>query len=120
MMAAYAVARVFKRGIPTVLQNVAKVLSVLAVGTASGKYKLSGSMQGLENFRVKTAGQAQGNGTGLSAEGLPGMEFVLQVSTNLVNWINVSTQALATSSMELDVTNLMSLPQSFYRLRTTR
>jgi len=35
MMAAYAVARVFKRGIPTVLQNVAKVLSVLAVGTAS-------------------------------------------------------------------------------------
>jgi len=91
-----------------------------AVGTASGKYKLSGSMQGLENFRVKTAGQAQGNGTGLSAEGLPGMEFVLQVSTNLVNWINVSTQALATSSMELDVTNLMSLPQSFYRLRTTR
>src|SRR5205823_1586953 len=51
-----------------------------AVGTASGKYKLSGSMQGLENFKLQI-GQTSESGTGLSASGLSGMEVVLQFST---------------------------------------
>jgi hypothetical protein len=90
-----------------------------AVGTASGKYRLSGGMQGLDSFRIDFGGQPTGSSVPLRVQGIPGMEFLLQVSTNLANWSDVTTQTLSGSTLNLIDTNVANSPKRFYRLRTT-
>ena len=86
-----------------------------AAGTAAGRYKLTGKYLDLNSVRLQLLSNSADT-TAFSLEGLTNMTFVLQYSTNLVNWSNQSTNILTNSPMQFTIPAGTS-NVSFYRLR---
>lgn len=69
-----------------------------------------------QNFRFLSAGPSQNENIALRIEGLAGMNLVLQSSTNLTNWLNLSTNVLSSHALDLIITNQQNVAD-FFRLR---
>jgi len=87
-----------------------------AAGTASGKYRLAGYFNGLENLSLKTVGPPNPSGFPLQAQGVTGMKFALQHSTNLIDWVSVSTNTFLTPVIDLSDSTVQTDPFRFYRI----
>jgi hypothetical protein len=85
-------------------------------GTASGKYRLKGYVNGLESISLNPSSVPLENAFRIQAKGLVGMKAALQASTNLCDWISVSTNVFESTSLDLVDTNRVAFPKRFYRL----
>ncbi len=84
-------------------------------GTTSGNYRLTGYVNGLEGVRLEPR-ISVGQRFSLRAEGLAGMRFVLQSSTDLNNWSDVATNLLSASTTDMQISNPPAEPIQFYRM----
>ena len=66
----------------------------------------------LSNLRLSA------NQSVVRCSGQIGQRFVLERSTNLVQWVSVSTNQLNSSSMDITDSQVMSVPRRFYRTRS--
>jgi hypothetical protein len=49
--------------------------------------------------------------------GIPGKQYITQASTNLTNWINISTNVPGTNGfVQQTFTNIIAIPQQFFRI----
>jgi hypothetical protein len=49
--------------------------------------------------------------------GVPGYTYVVQRSTNLVNWTDLNTNTPTTSNLEMDYTDISGSPSAYFRLK---
>jgi hypothetical protein len=82
-------------------------------GTATGKYRLSGWIHGLESLDL-TISQPTGAGLPIEVRGPPGITFAIQCSMNLINWSNIATNTMVGASRNLQIP-LEVMPAQFYR-----
>lgn len=85
-----------------------------AAGTAAGKYRLSGEVQGLGTLRM-TVAHPTGGLLPVQIDGPTGASFRIESSTNLMNWIQFATNVLAGTSTNLQVP-VEGLEKQFYRV----
>ena len=91
-------------------------------GSATNNYLLIQPTTTANIAAFKVALSFSGNPTTLSATGNPGSSYITQRSTNLVNWVNISTN-IATSSGAITISDSFSdlgghqPPFAFYRLK---
>jgi hypothetical protein len=52
----------------------------------------------------------------LPLSGLAGKSYVLQASTNLVNWVSIGTNVAGSSQFQMTDTNAPNVPYQFYRV----
>ena len=92
-------------------------------GSAANNYLLIQPTTTANIAAFKVALSFSGNPTTLTSIGNPGVSYITQRSTNLVNWVNISTNVAATPSGAITITDSFNdlgrhqPPWAFYRLK---
>lgn len=85
--------------------------------TAAGKYRLTGSIMGSDQIQTRMVRGNDPQQLSLQTEGPVGMTFVLETSTNLVNWSPVSTNVSSLTVTEVPLpTSTSASPVQFFRV----
>jgi hypothetical protein len=70
----------------------------------------------LPGISFTSAGFSANGAFQLGVSGLPGDSYVLQASTNLIDWTSISTNQIFSNPFNLSDSNASNFPQRFYRV----